>query len=68
MGSSGRYYMGILFALLAIAGGYALLHAGVYGCMIFVVPPVFLSGLATPEQIWKNLMSFSELPCAVASE
>ena len=60
--------MAIQFALPAIAGRCALLHAGVYAGTIFVVLPGFLGGLATSEQIRKNLVSFSELPRASGNE
>lgn len=47
MTTRARCLVGMLLMILLIAGGGALLHAGVYGWTIFVVFPLVLGGLAS---------------------
>ena len=46
MHSRSRLYLGLLMLAILIAGGYALLHHGIYGWTVFVMYPVLLGGIA----------------------
>jgi hypothetical protein len=56
-----RYFIGLVFLAILIAGGLGLVHEGMYGLTIFILWPVLIGGLASwvfrPTTAWRAARS-----------